>query len=65
MPFRDAAALQGIAKEVDAIMKDVTSMADCMLPGQEQDPEVRGRQGNDAQPLQERLLNSWNGKVAH
>lgn len=61
---RGAAALQEVAKEVEAIMKDVTNLADNMLPGQGPDKGVRSVQEVDAQPLRERLLNSWNGKVA-
>ena len=53
---------QDTAKEVEAIMKDVTNAADLLLPKEEQESK-RGRKNEDLVPLWERLMDSWKGKV--
>ena len=57
--------MQEVAKEVEAIMKGVNDMAENMLPGNIADkaPRRRAHQDDNAQPLKERLLESWNGQV--
>ena len=58
--------LQAVAKEVEAIMKGVEVEAENLLPGQGADKGRNGRHSTkdtDAQPLRERLLDSWNGQV--
>ena len=49
--------LQAVAKEVGAIMQDLTNQADLLLPG------AAGSQEEASQPLKQRLAEAWKGKV--